>query len=230
MFWCFCPGEREIRDVGELLQRELQGARGSTELVLAPVVGAAEQDISARLAAAHRVGDQCGRDIDHRAGHSRRHRFGSGAHQPLQPAQPPAAPAHRARVARQRRSAQGPLRPLGAGACACGCTAEADFEARAAFTEPEILRTNLAALLLRLAADGLGEAEDFPFIDPPDARALQRRLSAAAGAAGARCRSAHHAPRPGHGAPAARSALGAGVAREQAISRRKPNCWPSSRA
>ena len=40
------------------------------------------------------------------------------------------------------------------------------------FTEPEILRTNLAALLLRLAADGLGQAEDFSFIDAPDARAL----------------------------------------------------------
>jgi ATP-dependent helicase HrpA len=49
---------------------------------------------------------------------------------------------------------------------------QADFEARAAFTEPEVLRTNLAALLLRLAADGLGEAEKFPFIDAPDARAL----------------------------------------------------------
>ncbi len=41
-----------------------------------------------------------------------------------------------------------------------------------AFTEPEVLRTNLAALLLRLAADGLGQAEDFPFIDAPDSRAL----------------------------------------------------------
>ncbi len=56
--------------------------------------------------------------------------------------------------------------------CACGCTRRRDFDARAAFTEPEILRTNLAALLLRLAADGLGEAENFPFIDAPDSRAL----------------------------------------------------------
>ena len=47
-----------------------------------------------------------------------------------------------------------------------------DFEARPEFTEPEILRTNLAALLLRLAADHLGDAESFPFIDPPDSRAL----------------------------------------------------------
>ncbi len=44
--------------------------------------------------------------------------------------------------------------------------------ARGLYTEPEVLRTNLAALLLRLAADGLGQAEDFPFLDAPDSRAL----------------------------------------------------------
>jgi ATP-dependent helicase HrpA len=60
---------------------------------------------------------------------------------------------------------------LGAGLCMRLYT-QADFDARVAFTEPEILRTNLAALLLRLAADGLGEAENFPFIDAPDSRAL----------------------------------------------------------
>jgi ATP-dependent helicase HrpA len=60
---------------------------------------------------------------------------------------------------------------LGSGLCLRLYT-QTDFEARDAFTEPEILRTNLAALLLRLAADGLGEAEDFPFIDAPDSRAL----------------------------------------------------------
>jgi ATP-dependent helicase HrpA len=49
---------------------------------------------------------------------------------------------------------------------------EDDFAARSPFTEPEVLRTNLAALLLRLAADGLGEAENFPFIDAPDSRTL----------------------------------------------------------
>jgi ATP-dependent helicase HrpA len=60
---------------------------------------------------------------------------------------------------------------LGPGLCVRLYSQDA-FEARAAFTEPEVLRTNLAALLLRLAADGLGEAEQFPFIDAPDSRAL----------------------------------------------------------
>ena len=45
-----------------------------------------------------------------------------------------------------------------------------DFEARAQFTDPEILRTNLASVILRLKSLHLGEVEDFPFIDPPDSR------------------------------------------------------------
>ena len=44
---------------------------------------------------------------------------------------------------------------------------EEDFLERPAFTDPEILRTNLASVLLQMAALGLGEVEDFPFLDPP---------------------------------------------------------------
>ena len=47
---------------------------------------------------------------------------------------------------------------------------EEDFEAREAFTPPEILRTNLARVILQMAALGLGDIEDFPFPDPPDPR------------------------------------------------------------
>jgi len=47
---------------------------------------------------------------------------------------------------------------------------EEDFESRPEFTDPEILRTNLASVILRMAALDLGEMADFPFIDPPDAR------------------------------------------------------------
>ncbi len=49
---------------------------------------------------------------------------------------------------------------------------EADFEARPEFTDPEILRTNLASVLLQMAALDLGDIEDFPFVDPPDRRAV----------------------------------------------------------
>jgi ATP-dependent helicase HrpA len=47
---------------------------------------------------------------------------------------------------------------------------EEDFTARQEFTEPEIVRTNLASVVLRMAALDLGEIADFPFVDPPDSR------------------------------------------------------------
>jgi ATP-dependent helicase HrpA len=47
---------------------------------------------------------------------------------------------------------------------------EEDFASRPAFTDPEILRTNLASVILQMAALDLGEVADFPFIDPPDSR------------------------------------------------------------
>jgi len=47
---------------------------------------------------------------------------------------------------------------------------EADFDSRPEFTEPEILRTNLASVILRMAALDLGAVADFPFVDPPDSR------------------------------------------------------------
>lgn len=50
---------------------------------------------------------------------------------------------------------------------------EDDFAARPPYTEPEILRTNLAAVLLQMAALRLGEVENFPFLDPPDRRSVR---------------------------------------------------------
>ncbi|MBA1145515.1 ATP-dependent RNA helicase HrpA [Ectothiorhodospiraceae bacterium WFHF3C12] len=47
---------------------------------------------------------------------------------------------------------------------------EADYDARPAFTDPEIHRTNLASVILQMEAQGLGHVEDFPFVEPPDAR------------------------------------------------------------
>ncbi|TCO83169.1 ATP-dependent helicase HrpA [Plasticicumulans lactativorans] len=49
---------------------------------------------------------------------------------------------------------------------------EDDFAARPRFTEPEILRTNLAAVILQMAALNLGDPAEFPFVEPPDARLL----------------------------------------------------------
>src|SRR6185295_6140694 len=48
-----------------------------------------------------------------------------------------------------------------------------DFDARPEFTEPEILRTNLASVILQMTAIGLGDVERFPFVEPPDRAAIR---------------------------------------------------------
>ena len=47
---------------------------------------------------------------------------------------------------------------------------EEDFEARPEFTDPEILRTNLASVILQMTSLGLGDLGRFPFVEPPDRR------------------------------------------------------------
>jgi ATP-dependent helicase HrpA len=166
----FLPGEREIRDVGELLQRELHGRVDILELysrlsweqqsrifqrgprqriVLATNVA----ETSITVPGIRAVIDSGLVRISRYSPRNRLQRL------PIEPVSRAGADQRKGRCGR-----------LGPGLCLRLYT-EADFEARPPFTEPEILRTNLAALLLRLAADGLGAAEDFPFIDPPDARA-----------------------------------------------------------
>ena len=50
--------------------------------------------------------------------------------------------------------------------------AEADFLARDAYTDPEIRRAALAGVILRMLSLGLGRIEDFPFLEPPEPRAV----------------------------------------------------------
>jgi ATP-dependent helicase HrpA len=49
---------------------------------------------------------------------------------------------------------------------------EEDYEKRPAFTDPELLRSSLASVILRAKSLQLGEVEDFPFLDPPSPRAI----------------------------------------------------------
>jgi ATP-dependent helicase HrpA len=49
---------------------------------------------------------------------------------------------------------------------------EEDHDGRPEFTDPEIQRTNLASVLLQMASLDLGDIKDFPFLDPPDSRAV----------------------------------------------------------
>jgi ATP-dependent helicase HrpA len=167
----FLPGEREIADVGELLERELQrdadviplysrlawdqqskvfqpGAR--RRVVLATNVA----ETSITVPGIRAVIDSGLARVSRYSARNRLQRL------PIEPVSRASADQRKGRCGR-----------LGPGLC-IRLYDEAQFEERDAFTEPEVLRTNLAALLLRLAADALGAAEDFPFIDPPDGRAL----------------------------------------------------------
>jgi ATP-dependent helicase HrpA len=167
----FLPGEREIRDVGEVLERELQS--GVEVLALYSRLSWEQQSKIFQRASRRRIvlatnvaetsitvpGIRAVID----AGLARVSRY--SPRNRLQ--RLPIEPVSRA-SAEQRKGRCGRLGP---GLC-MRLYSQADFDARPPFTEPEVLRTNLAALLLRLAADGLGSAEEFPFIDAPDARAL----------------------------------------------------------
>jgi ATP-dependent helicase HrpA len=167
----FLPGEREIRDVGDFLEREMQSKvdvlalysrlswdqqskifqRGARRrIVLATNVA----ETSITVPGIRAVIDSGLARVSRYSPRNRLQRL------PIEPVSRASAEQRKGRCGR-----------LGPGLCV-RLYAEVDFETRSAFTEPEVLRTNLAALLLRLAADGLGEAEHFPFIDAPDSRAL----------------------------------------------------------
>ncbi|MGB5486841.1 MAG: ATP-dependent RNA helicase HrpA, partial [Lysobacterales bacterium] len=60
---------------------------------------------------------------------------------------------------------------LGPGTC-IRLYSEADFDLRPEFTEPEILRTSLDSVVLRMLTTDLGAVEDFPFLDPPAPRMI----------------------------------------------------------
>jgi ATP-dependent helicase HrpA len=166
----FLPGEREIRDVAELLERELPGVdvlplysrlsweqqsrifkRGTRRRV---VLSTNVAETSITVPGIRAVIDSGLARISRYSPRSRLQRL------PIEPVSRASADQRKGRCGR-----------IGPGLCLRLYSLE-DYETRPEHTEPEILRTNLAALLLRLAADGLGDAETFPFIDAPDARAL----------------------------------------------------------
>ena len=98
---------------------------------------------------------------------------------PASPASPATAGASRSSGCRSSRSRRPrPTSAPGAAAAsrpasASASIAEEDFIARPEFTEPEILRTNLASVILQMTAIGLGDVAAFPFVEPPDTAAVR---------------------------------------------------------
>jgi len=163
----FLPGEREIRDAAEMLRRN-----GEAEVLsLYSRLSWAEQQrvfgrgARARIVLATNVAETSITVPGIRAvvdsGLARMARYSPRSKILRLPIEPISQASANQRMGRCGR--------IGPGIC-IRLYAQEDFDAREEFTPPEILRTNLARVILQMAALGLGDIEDFPFPDPPDSR------------------------------------------------------------
>ena len=174
----FLPGERDIRDAAKVL-RDAQPFRGAEVLPLYARLSNADQQrvfnpggarrivLSTNVAETSLTVPRIGYVIDSGLARISRYSYRSKL-QRL-----PVEPISQASAA-QRAGRCGRLAP---GVCFRLFEA-ADFEARPAFTDPEIRRTNLASVVLRMKELDLGDPEAFPFLEPPEPKALSdgRRL------------------------------------------------------
>jgi ATP-dependent helicase HrpA len=168
----FCSGEREIRDAVDAIH-EAQ-LRHTEILPLFGRLSAAEQHrvfashTGRRIVVATNVAETSltvpGIRYVVDAGFARVSRYSRRTKVQQLPIEPISQAS-----ARQRSGRCGRLGP----GIAMRLYAEEDFDSRPEYTDPEILRTNLASVMLQMAAIGLGEVESFPFIDPPDTRAIK---------------------------------------------------------
>ncbi len=171
----FCSGEREIRDAADALS-EMRLA--NTEVLpLYARLSSAEQH---RVFASHQ-----GRRIVLATNVAETSLTVPGIRYVVDP-----GTARISRYSRRTKVQRLPIEPISRASAdqragRCGRTgpgvcirlyAEDDYLGRPQFTEPEILRTNLASVILQMAAAGLGEVEDFPFLDPPDSRSVRDGL------------------------------------------------------
>jgi ATP-dependent helicase HrpA len=168
----FCSGEREIRDAVDAIE----GA-GLPHTEVVPLFGrlsAAEQHrvfeahtgrrvvVSTNVAETSLTVPGIRYVVD--TGVARISRYGKRARVQRLPIEPISQASANQRAGRCGR--------LGPGVCV-RLYAEDDFLTRDEFTEPEILRTNLASVILQMGALGLGDIESFPFVDPPDRRSIR---------------------------------------------------------
>ncbi len=170
----FLPGEREIRDTADALKRFEHGPRGFDIVPLYSRLSAAEQ---------HRVFERHTRRrvvlatnvaetsltvpgvtgvID--TGLARISRWSARTKVQRLPIEPISQASAQQRSGRCGRVEAG---------VAIRLYSQEDFESRPAFTEPEILRTSLASVILQMTSLGLGQVEQFGFVDPPDRRAVR---------------------------------------------------------
>jgi len=171
----FCSGEREIRDAADAL--ESRGLRDTEVLPLYARLSAADQH---RVFERHR-----GRRIVLATNIAETSLTVPGVRYVIDP-----GTARISRYSQRLKVQRLPIEPVSQASAnqragRCGRTSdgicirlysEEDYDSRPAFTEPEILRTNLASVLLAMIDLGLGDLADFPFLDPPDRRNVRAGL------------------------------------------------------
>lgn len=168
----FLPGEREIREVAEALRG--LGKHRAEVLPLYARQSAAEQArifspggrrrvvLATNVAETSLTLPRIRFVID--TGTARVSRFAKGSKVQRLPIEPISRASADQRAGRCGR--------LGPGICV-RLYGEEDYHARPRFTTPEILRTNLASVILRMKALGIGDVDQFPFLEPPDARHIR---------------------------------------------------------
>ena len=172
----FLPGEREIRDTAEALAPLTEGIRGVDVLPLYSRLSAAEQHrvfapakgSRRRVVLATNVAETSltvpGIRYVVDTGVARISRYSARTKVQRLPIEPISQASANQRSGRCGRVAAG---------IAIRLYDEEDFEARPEFTDPEILRTNLASVILQMTSLGLGDIARFPFVEPPDRRNVQ---------------------------------------------------------
>jgi len=171
----FLPGEREIRDTADALKRRSEDQRRGFDIVpLYSRLSAAEQHkvferhTRRRVVLATNVAETSltvpGITAVVDTGLARISRWSARTKVQRLPIEPISQASARQRSGRCGRTEAG---------VAIRLYGEEDFEARPEFTDPEILRTSLASVILQMASLGLGEVAGFPFVEPPDQRAVR---------------------------------------------------------
>ncbi|MBA2417619.1 MAG: ATP-dependent RNA helicase HrpA [Nocardioidaceae bacterium] len=173
----FLSGEREIRDAADHLRQHVNNRkplRGTEVLPLYGRLSVAEQHkvferhTSRRVILATNVAETSltvpGISYVIDAGTARISRYSARLKVQRLPIEPISQASARQRAGRCGRTSDGICIRL---------YSEEDFEGRSEFTDPEILRTNLASVILHMTSLDLGAMQDFPFLDPPDARSVR---------------------------------------------------------
>jgi ATP-dependent helicase HrpA len=165
----FLPGEREIRDAAQVLRKNFRGEI----LPLYSRLSAAEQDrvfkpgkerrvvLATNVAETSLTVPRIRYVVD--TGDARVKRYSYRNKVEMLRVEPISQAAAQQRAGRCGRVADGVCIRL---------YSEEDFARRPAFTDPELLRSSLASVILRAKSLGLGEVEAFPFVDPPSPRAI----------------------------------------------------------